>query len=159
MSLPRGVIQKLVFEPVLHTVYLRRNEELMAEFEWEWSEKADEGFIFPTFDAAEKRVAELKAEGEEHIHAVVVSELQERLRKERELRHELAAQETEASAAELDRLEACLPSQAGSLTSGRRQKPLNERVAIARRGVRTRQARQHISQEEYTEKLEREKLF
>lgn len=126
---PRGSIQKIEFEPLIRTLYLRRNDALLTELEWDWSDKQDDRFIFPTFEAAEQKALELISEGEAHIHAVVVGELEEQLQRERNHRHWNVEASVEASA------------DPEPLPTARQQKPLAERVAIAKRGARTRMAR------------------
>ena len=125
----RGSIQKIEFEPLIRTVYLRRNDALLSELEWDWSDKQDDRFIFPTFEAAEQKALELISAGEAHIHAVVVGELEEQLQRERNHRH-LSIEAAMVAGADPEPLP----------TAGRQQKPLAERVAIAKRGARTRMA-------------------
>lgn len=71
MITPRGSIFKLELTPVIRTVYLRRNDVLLALVEWDWTEKQPERFVFPTFDAAEEHANSLREQGHSHLHSVV----------------------------------------------------------------------------------------
>ena len=50
---PRGVVQRMILEPLPRCLYLRRNEEIILGDQWEWTTDKHDAYVFPEFELAE----------------------------------------------------------------------------------------------------------
>ena len=71
---PRGVVQRMILEPLPRCLYLRRNEEIILGDQWEWTTDKHDAYVFPEFELAEAAAERIRKRGERLVFPVVVGD-------------------------------------------------------------------------------------
>ena len=71
---PRGVVQRMILEPLPRCLYLRRNEEIILGDQWEWTADKHDAYVFPEFELAEAAAERIRKRGERLVFPVVFGE-------------------------------------------------------------------------------------
>lgn len=162
--IPRGKVMRIVSEEgkLPHTEYRTRDlGALLVEAEWGWSTDPDEAYIFATMTAAEMHADLIKDKSAGRPYPATVSTEARERREERDRAGEETLMATVSST-----LSCPPPAPLPEVSEERKPErkisrataPLKDRVAIARRGARTRRGHREVSPEEAFHDLEERHL-
>jgi hypothetical protein len=71
---PRGVVQRMILEPLPRCLYLRRNEKVLLGDQWEWTTDKHDAYVFAEFERAEAAAERIRKRGERLVFPVVFGE-------------------------------------------------------------------------------------